>query len=460
MMMVSSTLSPIFIYTAFALLICAQISCNVNHAFKFGKGSKMDYKFSLFATNLAMAECHASFCTRYKLAADATKSQTTFDMNGSAAIMLLVLSKEYIGEARRFLDRFEQAMRSSNERPFKPVLITTEEESAAWLKNSNYIDMVQHFPLILAELMPDHRLRGKIWRMRLMFSRYLLMKGIGLLVNDFDAMWLQNPLPYLRKMQATHAAHVVGQRGLSPFMISNVWGAIPVFGFVYVHPSLTSRILFSIAKDISFIMHKFDDQYALSVAMDVLASKDSIWGFKLKTRRDAVRKSLEKVFGKDWKQKSLLSEVVPVSILKGKFTKEEIVAKERHDRVLRESYRFQLIQKKCKVAYNVEFDSRENPELMESVGVFVNNIQLSSYDTPPINVVGWEKEDVISIRTMVHPTPEKTALLHTNLVLLPAHLFIRNCTDWSDFNNAIIKHCVSPHDTRLVDTPYEDDIII
>eukprot|EP00055_Hartaetosiga_balthica_P014792 m.83401 g.83401 ORF g.83401 m.83401 type:complete len:165 (-) comp8688_c0_seq4:56-550(-) len=122
--------------------------------------------------------------------------------------------------------------------------------------------------------------------------------------------------------------------------------------------------------------------------------------------------------------------------------------------------RFQLIQKKCKVAYNVEFDSRENPELMESVGVFVNNIQLSSYDTPPINVVGWEKEDVISIRTMVHPTPEKTALLHTNLVLLPAHLFIRNCTDWSDFNNAIIKHCVSPHDTRLVDTPYEDDIII
>jgi len=97
-----------------------------------------------------------------------------------------------------------------------------------------------------------------IWRARLQLVDKLLERGTSVLLTDADAVWIKNPMEFLKD------ADIVAQRGSWPFYVSNLLGATACMGFAYF---AGSPEVFDFFHDQVLSKFRDDDQVALNAAL-------------------------------------------------------------------------------------------------------------------------------------------------------------------------------------------------
>jgi len=99
-----------------------------------------------------------------------------------------------------------------------------------------------------------------IWQARLHIIDTLLANGTSVLLTDADAVWIKNPMEFIRD------ADIVTQRGSFPFGIGKQLGATACMGFAYFagNPAVSN---FFHEEIITKFEHVHDDQRALNEAM-------------------------------------------------------------------------------------------------------------------------------------------------------------------------------------------------
>ena len=97
------------------------------------------------------------------------------------------------------------------------------------------------------------------WRLRSDAASKLLARGVNVIFSDTDALWMKNPLWYLRP-------HIMGDvilsRGLFPQTFSDIYGASGCMGFAFFSGTPDVAAFFK-----SYIVGREDDQKALGNAL-------------------------------------------------------------------------------------------------------------------------------------------------------------------------------------------------
>merc|ERR1740121_1723089 len=99
---------------------------------------------------------------------------------------------------------------------------------------------------------------ASMWFARLQLIANLLERGISVLLTDADAVWIKNPMKFLKD------ADIVVQRGIWPWYMSNILGATACMGFAYF---AGSPEVFSFFRDSVLSQFRDDDQVALNAAL-------------------------------------------------------------------------------------------------------------------------------------------------------------------------------------------------
>lgn len=99
---------------------------------------------------------------------------------------------------------------------------------------------------------------ASMWFARLQLIANLLKRGISVLLTDADAVWIKNPMKFLKD------ADIVVQRGIWPWYMSNLLGATACMGFAYFSGSPE---VFSFFHDSVLSQFRDDDQVALNAAL-------------------------------------------------------------------------------------------------------------------------------------------------------------------------------------------------
>eukprot|EP01061_Rhynchopus_euleeides_P022801 TRINITY_DN3722_c0_g1_i2.p1 TRINITY_DN3722_c0_g1~~TRINITY_DN3722_c0_g1_i2.p1 ORF type:complete len:539 (+),score=165.26 TRINITY_DN3722_c0_g1_i2:32-1618(+) len=102
-----------------------------------------------------------------------------------------------------------------------------------------------------------------LWFARWKLLVRLLDSGINVMLADLDAIFLKNPLPFLRQLPP---ADLIAQRGSFPQWLSAKWGAALCMGFVYWRSTPATR-RFTVAMN-QVLLKTGDDQIGVNVALD------------------------------------------------------------------------------------------------------------------------------------------------------------------------------------------------
>lgn len=101
---------------------------------------------------------------------------------------------------------------------------------------------------------------ASIWRARLHIINNLLANGTSVLLTDADAVWIKNPMEFLKD------ADIVTQRGSFPLQVGEQLGATACMGFAYFAGSPAVSNFFH-EEVMTKFEHDHDDQKALNEAL-------------------------------------------------------------------------------------------------------------------------------------------------------------------------------------------------
>eukprot|EP01041_Mallomonas_annulata_P007264 gene7264-14809_t len=108
----------------------------------------------------------------------------------------------------------------------------------------------------------DSLTHNKLWVYRVKITRQLLEQGYDVLMSDADAIWLQNPFPYMNNFPLSD---IISSRASFPDDVSNRLGATLCLGFIYIKSTNSTKVLWT---DFANIMTKTrarpDDQKILN----------------------------------------------------------------------------------------------------------------------------------------------------------------------------------------------------
>lgn len=79
---------------------------------------------------------------------------------------------------------------------------------------------------------------NKVWLWRVRLTMTLLSQGLDVLISDADAVWLRNPLIY---MKAFEFADIITSKGSYPIEISNKYGTAACMGFIYIKATESAK---------------------------------------------------------------------------------------------------------------------------------------------------------------------------------------------------------------------------
>ena len=87
-------------------------------------------------------------------------------------------------------------------------------------------------PYVHAQSMYDRRFHKKyLWLFRIQLLAYLLHHDASVIMNDIDAMWVQDP--YTSIFAKYPDVSIFAQRGAFPGIFKRKWGAAACMGFIY-----------------------------------------------------------------------------------------------------------------------------------------------------------------------------------------------------------------------------------
>eukprot|EP01006_Ploeotia_vitrea_P014713 TRINITY_DN4012_c0_g1_i2.p1 TRINITY_DN4012_c0_g1~~TRINITY_DN4012_c0_g1_i2.p1 ORF type:complete len:426 (-),score=8.71 TRINITY_DN4012_c0_g1_i2:35-1312(-) len=121
-------------------------------------------------------------------------------------------------------------------------VFSLDEKTKQWMKDHNVPTMVipmVHFPAL--------------WFVRMIVFRNIATVGVPFIHTDTDAVWVQNPLPFLATLVKHQNSSIFFSQGtVAPSKLSAKWGFVVCGGFFFVRPTpwVTTELLGSVLLDL------------------------------------------------------------------------------------------------------------------------------------------------------------------------------------------------------------------
>lgn len=174
------------------------------------------------------------------------------------AVVLQVISDRYIDVQRNFVHLMERNSEFTRDNLY---LVCLGHESLEVLLGHG----IRCVPVTDA----DGYVKRDIWRLRLRVLRCLLGAGHDVIMSDSDALWLHDPLEYLRSTEETptkivssqvvRSGSIVSSRGRFPRDLARRWGSTMCMGFVLFRAAGDSMVSFQTAME-RIVTETGDDQ--------------------------------------------------------------------------------------------------------------------------------------------------------------------------------------------------------